>query len=95
MSLAGRTLSAVETWVTGQQLVDAFTQVNGEKPTVLDYTDKDLEDDLTIHAEGLGIVRAGYFLKWKAGSFKYPNEIPVDGWKPFDLVETVRAARGA
>lgn len=94
-SLAGTTHSAVENWITGQQLVDAFTQVNGEKPTVLDYTEKDLNEDLTIHAEGLGLVRAGYFLKWKAGSFNYPNEIKVAGWKPFDLVDTVKAVKGA
>ncbi|ORY26970.1 hypothetical protein BCR39DRAFT_599556 [Naematelia encephala] len=86
-TIKDKSYSFIEYQVKGQGLVEAFEAVNGSKPTIIDFTEKDYEEGLN---NPMGPIGTLYKAHWSTGELVYPNETKPEGITSKSLVELAK-----
>lgn len=89
--IAGKVFSAIEKWVTGDEIVKALESVNGTRPEIKGWARPEFEQ--ALGEQPMGSVKALYLQQWADQSYEYPNEVTLDGWKTLDVAESFRAVK--
>lgn len=87
----GMRYTVVEQEFTGRQVVDAFEQVNGAKPEIVEMGDEDVE---AMRAEGpVQGLAAAWRMHWGNGNWNVVNLFEPVGVQPRTLKEAVQKAK--
>lgn len=85
LSIKNQDYSVVTYWLTGKELLDAFTAVNGVQARLVDHP----PEEQAKRMADIGDITAGafggiYFRHWEKEDLYYPNPIEDDKRKPLE-----------
>jgi len=87
--IANKTFDLIEYEKTGEEIIQAFTEVNGSPPEIHEISEAEWEAQMA--QSGLPSLAAGISRKWGTPDFNWTGErVKVEGWKGKTLAETVK-----
>ncbi|WVW83155.1 hypothetical protein I302_105173 [Kwoniella bestiolae CBS 10118] len=87
-SLAGQTYQVYDYQPTGQELIDVLTKLNGSKPQITQFTEKEYQEGIKV--PGVGAILSAIKAKWGDDNWGPERNLPeFKDWQTKSLEEFV------